>query len=105
VPLSPSHQNVRDGWSEVQLPDGTLQISTPTGHTYRSVPTSRLFFPTVATTSAPIQRGSPRAAPPDNKVTRMPKRRRSKAKDRAYRIAAERAHNEAHLAMQPEPDF
>jgi hypothetical protein len=90
----------RDGWSEDQLPDGTINFTTPTGHTYTSKPTSRLFFPTVNTTSAPVTRGSPRKAMADDKTVKMPKRKRSKASDRAYRIAAERALNEAYLALR-----
>jgi hypothetical protein len=36
----------------------------------------------------------------------MPKRKRTKAKDRAYRIAAERALNDAHVAERNRPpDF
>jgi hypothetical protein len=36
----------------------------------------------------------------------MPKRQRTKAKDRAYRIAAERALNDAHVAEREQrPDF
>jgi hypothetical protein len=89
----------RDGWSEDQLPDGTINFTTPTGHTYTSKPTSRLLFPTVNTTSTPVTRGSPRKATADDKTVKMPKRKRSKASDRAYRIAAERALNEAYLAL------
>ncbi|MBX7435611.1 HNH endonuclease, partial [Mycobacterium sp. Y57] len=33
------------GWKEVQLPDGTLQVTTPTGHTYTTKPFSALLFP------------------------------------------------------------
>jgi len=87
----------RDGWSDVQNPDGTIMITTPTGHTYISIPTSRLFFPAVNTTSAPVQRGSPRKQTAADKTVKMPKRKRSKAQDRAYRIAAERALNHAYL--------
>jgi hypothetical protein len=91
-----------DGWSEVQKPDGTITLTAPTGHTYTSIPTSRLLFPTVNTTSAPIAPGkpTPRAPKPraPDRTAKMPKRQRTKAKDRAYRIAAERALNDAHVA-------
>ncbi|MET0899253.1 MAG: hypothetical protein ABWY45_15205, partial [Mycobacterium sp.] len=87
----------RDGWSEVQRPDGTLILTTPTGRTYTTIPTSRLLFPTVNTTSAPITPGTPKPRGPD-KTAKMPKRKRSKAQQRAYRIAAERALNDAHVA-------
>jgi hypothetical protein len=90
-----------DGWSEIQKPDGTIVLTTPTGHTYTSIPTSRLLFPTVNTTSAPIPPGKPTPRGPD-KTAKMPKRKRTKAKDRAYRIAAERALNDAHVADRNE---
>ena len=93
----------RDGWSDVQMPDGTIIVTTPTGRTHTTIPTSRLLFPTVNTTSAPVQRGSPRKTAAVNKTAKMPKRKRSKAKDRAYRIAAERALNAAHIALNTTP--
>jgi hypothetical protein len=95
----------RDSWTDIQLPDGTVKITTPTGHTYTSIPTSRLLFPTANTTSAPVQRGSPRKKPAADKTAKMPKRKRTKAQDRAYRIQAERAQNAAYLALNGEqPD-
>jgi hypothetical protein len=99
-----------DGWSETQKPDGTIILTTPTGHTYTSIPTSRLLFPTVNTTSAPIPPGNPTPIAPKprapDKTAKMPKRQRTKAKDRAYRIAAERALNDAHVAEREQrPDF
>jgi len=93
----------RDGWEEVQHPDGTVQVTTPTGHTYTSIPLSRILFPGVNTTSAPVQRGSPRKEAAADKSVKMPKRQRTKAKDRAYRIAAERALNAAHRANGETP--
>ena len=93
----------RAGWDEVQHPDGTLQVTTPTGHTYTSIPLSRILFPGVNTTSAPVQRGSPRKEAAADKSVKVPKRQRTKAKDRAYRIAAERALNAAHRANGETP--
>lgn len=90
------------GWSDSQTADGTVTITTPTGHTY----TSRLYFPGVDTTSAPVQRGSPRKTHGDNRTSKMPKRKRPKAKDRAHRIAAKRALNDAYVAERNQsPDF
>jgi hypothetical protein len=33
------------GWSERQLPDGTLILTAPTGHVYTTKPGGSLFFP------------------------------------------------------------
>lgn len=93
----------RDGWSETQLPDGTLILTTPTGRRYTTLPTSRLLFPNVDTTSAPVERGSRRKAAAGDRMQKMPQRKRSRAKDRAYRIAAERALNDAYVAERNKP--
>ncbi|MET0899221.1 MAG: hypothetical protein ABWY45_15045, partial [Mycobacterium sp.] len=47
---------------------------------------------------APIQPGSPRKKAAVDKTAKIPKRKRSKAQQRAYRIAAERALNDAYVA-------
>jgi hypothetical protein len=80
-----------------------MHIITPTGHTYTSIPLSRILFPRANTTSAPVQRGSPRKQPAADKSVKMPKRKRTKAEDRAYRIAAERALNAAYRASGGRP--
>jgi hypothetical protein len=91
------------GWSDVQHPDGTIIWTTPAGQTYTTKPGSSLFFPTVDTTSAPIVTGTPTPNSPD-KIQNMPKRRkRNRAKDRAHRIAAERALNDAYVAERNKP--
>ncbi|WP_197378576.1 HNH endonuclease signature motif containing protein [Mycolicibacterium mengxianglii] len=92
------------GWSDVQHPDGTIVWATPTGQTFTTKPGSSLFFPTVNTTSAPIVTGTPAPNSP-GKALKMPKRKRSRAKERDYRIKAERALNDAHVAEQDSPPF
>ncbi|MBX7446841.1 HNH endonuclease [Mycolicibacterium sp. 3033] len=42
-----------EGWTEQQQPDGTLHLSTPTGHTYTTRPLSALLFPSWTTTTDP----------------------------------------------------
>ncbi|TVX88461.1 HNH endonuclease, partial [Mycolicibacterium porcinum] len=37
------------GWSDRQLPDGTVEITTPTGHTHTTEPHGAAMFPTLAT--------------------------------------------------------
>jgi hypothetical protein len=93
----------RAGWSDIQNPDGTVIVNTPTGHTYTSIPFSRILFPTSSTASPPVQRGSPRKEVAADKSAKMPKRKRTKAQDRAYRIAAERALNAAYRNYHTDP--
>jgi Domain of unknown function (DUF222) len=81
------------GWAEKQLPDGTLILTSPSGHTYVTTPGSALLFPSLcAPTGDP-----PTADPPldyrGERTAMMPKRRRTRAQDRAHRIATERRQN------------
>ncbi|GJF20173.1 hypothetical protein NGTWS1803_10450 [Mycolicibacterium cyprinidarum] len=91
------------GWSELQLADGTLLISTPSGHTYSTKPLSSLLFPAWNTaTESPPPRG-PAPSPAPGRGLMMPTRRVSRAKAREYRINAERALNAAAVAERAEP--
>ena len=40
------------GWQDRQLPDGTLILTAPTGHTYTTHPGSKLLFPTLCQPTA-----------------------------------------------------
>ena len=83
------------GWHEKQLPDGTLILTSPAGQTHVSTPGSALLFPSLcyATGGMPAPEAD---LPPDycaERTAMMPKRRRTRAKDREYRIATERSQN------------
>ncbi|BBY86725.1 HNH endonuclease [Mycolicibacterium tokaiense] len=91
------------GWTDSQAPDGTITITTPTGQTYTSKPASRLYFPTINTTSAPINTPPPTPTPP-GKINHIPTyRKRNHARQRAYRINAERKLNDAHVTEWNRP--
>jgi len=83
------------GWSEQQLADGTLIFTSPAGQTYVTTPGSALLFPSLCYAVG----GMPSAEadlPSDycgERTAMMPKRRRTRAQDRANRIATERRHN------------
>ena len=34
-----------EGWADAQAADGTVRVTTPTGHTYTAAPFSALLFP------------------------------------------------------------
>lgn len=87
-----------DGWRDEQLPDGTVIWATPAGQRYTTVPGSRLFFPSWSTTTTELP---PMDQPPPDpdRSAKMPKRRRTRASDRAARIKAERADNAAQRAF------
>lgn len=40
------------GWCEQQLPDGTIELTAPTGHVYRSEPHGASMFPALAQPTA-----------------------------------------------------
>ncbi len=83
------------GWREQQLPDGTPILTSPAGRTYVTTPGSALLFPSLcrAVGGMPAPEADP---PPDHCAQRsamMPKRRRTRAQNRAQRIATERRAN------------
>ena len=75
-----------DGWREQQLPDGTLIVTVPTGHTYTTKPGDE-----------------PSVPPSDGRGLMMPKRRRTRAVNLARRIQAERKLNDDHIAERNKP--
>lgn len=82
------------GWRDSQLPDGTVVWTTPAGCTYDTKPGSRLLFPKWNTTTVGLPQLST-APVSTNRGVMMPRRKRTRVKDRAYRIARERLHNAA----------
>ena len=83
------------GWAEKQLPDGTLILTSPSGHTYVTTPGSALLFPSLCHSVGGFP--SPEIEPPQDycaeRTAMMPTRRRTRAQDRASRAATERGHN------------
>jgi Domain of unknown function (DUF222) len=93
-------------WLDQQLPDGTLIWTSPSGQTYITTPGSALLFPSLCVPTGTL-------TPPDSHATQlrcvdhttmMPKRRRTRAENRAHYIAGERRHNrQAHHAERRQP--
>ncbi|BBZ46837.1 HNH endonuclease signature motif containing protein [Mycobacterium parmense] len=100
------------GWQEKQLPDATLILTSPTGHTYVTTPGSAVLFPHLCAPTGAL--ATPPAGPPPGpcaeRTAMMPRRTRSRDQDRAHRIATERQHNRqkrcaaSQLAGPPPPD-
>ena len=93
-------QNVL-GWRDQQLPDCTLILTSPAGHTYVTTPGSALLFPNLCSSTGAIP--AVEADPPHDycaeQTAMMPTRRRTRAQSRAHRIATERRQNhDARLA-------
>jgi hypothetical protein len=94
------------GWRDQQLPDGTLILTSPAGHTYVTTPGSALLFPSLCLSTGGVP--APEADPPldycGDRTAMMPKRRRTRAQNRAHRIATERRqNNHARMSQRAEP--
>jgi hypothetical protein len=93
-------------WSDQQLPDGTLIWTSPSGHTYITTPGSALLFPSLCAPTGTLTPPNPaynRLGCIDRGVM-MPKRRRTRAQNRAHYIATQRRQNRAaREARQPLP--
>ena len=87
------------GWTDVQLPDGTLIWTSPSGTKYTTKPGSRLFFPGWDVTTAalpPLTLDLPAPTPGDRGLM-MPRRKRTRTADDTARIKTERALNESDI--------
>jgi hypothetical protein len=83
------------GWRDKQLPDGTVIWLLPDGHIYVTTPGSAMLFPNLCAPTADLP--APSADRADDycgdRTVMMPKRRRTRAQNRADRTAAERREN------------
>ncbi|MDV3129474.1 HNH endonuclease [Mycobacterium sp. 21AC1] len=77
------------GWTDRQLPDGTVEFTAPTGHVYVTEPHGAGMFPTLATPTGELNLSEPPAGGP-NRGAMMPTRRQTREQDRRDRIIAER---------------
>ncbi|HXO47721.1 MAG TPA: HNH endonuclease signature motif containing protein [Mycobacterium sp.] len=83
------------GWRDQQLPDGTIILTSPAGHTYVTTPGSALLFPSLCRSTGGLP--SPEVEPSldhcGERTAMMPRRRRTRQQDRAHRVTAERRQN------------
>ncbi|MBX7434999.1 HNH endonuclease [Mycobacterium sp. Y57] len=82
------------GFTDTQHPDGTLTVTTPTGHTYTTKPFTALLFPHWNTTTEPPPRKpTPPSPPAPGRTLMMPTRRQTRAQAKAAHITRERRLN------------
>ena len=92
------------GWQERQLPDGTLILTSPTGHTYTTYPGSKRLFPALCAPTATLWTGEPPVVESTrDRGVMMPKRRHTRAHTTAKTIAAERRLNDPYAAERNIP--
>jgi hypothetical protein len=82
-----------DGWADQQLPDGTVIWTAPSGKTYTTHPGSRLFLPSWQIATGDLPKVAATQSVIGDRGVMMPKRRRTRAAERAFRIKTERALN------------
>ncbi|MCW2511764.1 MAG: hypothetical protein JWR11_806 [Mycobacterium sp.] len=89
------------GWSDRQLPDGTVEWVTPTGHVYTTKPGGSLYFPALAQSTGELVLPSRETvAPHARRDVMMPRRRLTRADEAAQRRTAERRRNEERIAFE-----
>jgi Domain of unknown function (DUF222) len=86
-----------NGWRDRQLPDGTIIWTAPGGQIHTTRPGSHALFPALCRPTAPVNVSATTTIQPARGLA-MPKRRRTRANDRAQRITDERRLNENYSA-------
>ena len=88
------------GWHDHQQPDGTITWTSPRGQTYTTHPGSRLLFPSLCKPTAAVAavEVSTDALNAEARALKMPRRKRTRAENRARAIADERQRNAACIA-------
>ncbi len=90
-------------WALTLLPDGVAVWTSPAGRTYTTHPGCRSFFPDWDTSTGELPPPpTPQAFSTDRGVM-MPRRKRTRAADRAAHIKAEREHNNSDPPSDPDP--
>src|SRR4051794_32249201 len=91
--------NGATGWRDRQLPDGTVVWTSPTGHTYVTYPGSQHLFPQLCQPTATLWAGEPPVVESTGeRGAMMPKRRQTRAHNKAKAIAAARKFNDTYAA-------
>ena len=78
------------GWTDRQHPDGTIEFTAPTGHTYTTTPHGAALFPALGHPTGHLDLSEPPPAPGPGRDLKAPRRRRTREHDRQQRIADER---------------
>jgi hypothetical protein len=91
--------NGATGWRDRQLPDGTVIWLSPTGHTYVTHPGSKHLFPQLCEPTATLWADQPPITESiRDRGVMMPKRRNTRAHNKAKAITAERKLNDTYAA-------
>jgi hypothetical protein len=90
------------GWQVTQRGDCTLVFTSPSGRVHTTEPLGAMLFPNLAVPTGNLVQSDEPPPGPDRGLA-MPKRKRTRAQDRAHRIEWERGINRARYAADPPP--
>ncbi|MGV0874624.1 DUF222 domain-containing protein, partial [Mycolicibacterium sp. XJ879] len=88
------------GWSEQQRPDGTIVLTSPTGHTYLSEAHGATMLSTLGRCTGELNLPTEPPPPHPDRLAMMPRRKRTRDQDRQARINAERRERAEIIAEQ-----
>ncbi|MFI5511605.1 DUF222 domain-containing protein [Mycobacterium sp. NPDC051804] len=88
------------GWSDQQLPDGTIVLTSPTGHTYTTEAHGAAMFAALAQPTGELDLPPHVIDPDTDRTVMMPRRKQTRAQDRQDRINAERRERTELIAEQ-----
>ena len=87
-------------WRDRQLPDGTIVLTAPTGHTYVTEPHGAAMFPALAQATGELALPPSLDVPETDRSAMMPRRKQTREQNRRDRITAERRQRSALIAEQ-----
>jgi len=89
------------GWTDQQLPDGTIVFTAPTGHTYTTEPHGGTMFPALAQSTGELTGLMAVGEESPHRDVMMPRRKQTREQDRRDRINQER-HERTELIAEEE---
>jgi hypothetical protein len=78
------------GWIDQQLPDGTIILTAPTGHTYTTEAHGASMFAALSADTGELDIPPHLVVPETDRSVMMPRRKQTRDQDRRDRINAER---------------
>jgi hypothetical protein len=88
------------GWSDQQLPDGTIILTAPTGHIYTTEPHGAAMFPALGQPTGELDIPPTGAETVADRTAKMPRRKQTRDQDRRDRINAERRERTELIAQE-----
>lgn len=87
-------------WRDKQLPDGTVEWTSPSGRSYVTKALGSMYFPALSIPTGVLALPAEQPPAAGDRAVMMPVRRRTRAEDHAARVRRERGINEARIAAE-----